>query len=135
MKYKVIALSVSGKGKKIFSARQIVDGKEFHSGSISELISGGFIEPYGKAESAKPDNKPSVASEAKTASGNDDDKVEAPSYDDFYVRHINAALADLKVDYDEKVVKGKQPLWNLLLSNGIGEEKVIELLTSIKEAE
>lgn len=41
--YKVIALSVSGKGKKIFSAGDVVNESDFPSGSVESLVKGGYI--------------------------------------------------------------------------------------------
>jgi len=43
MKYTVIALSVQGKGKKIFNAGDIVTEENFPEGNIPGLISSGFL--------------------------------------------------------------------------------------------
>lgn len=41
--FKVIALSCSGKGKKIYSAGDIIDESGFPDGSVDGLIKGKFI--------------------------------------------------------------------------------------------
>lgn len=43
MKYTVIALSVQGKGKKIFDAGDIVTEENFPEGNVPGLISSGFL--------------------------------------------------------------------------------------------
>jgi len=48
--YKVIALSVSGKGKKIFSAGDVVSENDFPTGSIQSLLKGGYIQLIEKAK-------------------------------------------------------------------------------------
>lgn len=42
--FKVIALSCSGKGKKIYSAQEVVNEDGFPEGTCDELIEKGFIE-------------------------------------------------------------------------------------------
>ena len=41
--YKVIALSVSGKGKRIFSAGDLTSESDFPQGAIESLLKGGYI--------------------------------------------------------------------------------------------
>jgi hypothetical protein len=43
MKYTVIALSVQGKGKKIFNAGDVVTAENFPEGNIPDLIKNGFL--------------------------------------------------------------------------------------------
>ncbi len=56
--YKVIALSCSGKGKRIFSSGDIVNETDFPEGTIEGLILGGFLKeiPDEKNESKIPKN-------------------------------------------------------------------------------
>lgn len=51
--FKVIALSVSGKGKKIYSAGDIIGEDGFPIGSIDSLTSGGYIEEIKVEKKAK----------------------------------------------------------------------------------
>jgi hypothetical protein len=48
MDYKVIALSVGGRGNKIFSSGDIVSEEKFPVGTIDSLVKGGYIEPIGE---------------------------------------------------------------------------------------
>jgi len=43
--YKVIALSVGGKGNKIYKSGDVVTEKHFPDGNINSLIKGGFLQP------------------------------------------------------------------------------------------
>lgn len=43
-KYKVIALSVGGLGKKIFNSGDIVTDKNFPAGNAEKLVKQGFLE-------------------------------------------------------------------------------------------
>jgi hypothetical protein len=54
--FKIKALSVSGRGKKIFRARETAHENELPAGAIDKLIAGGYIEeikPDPAAEKAK----------------------------------------------------------------------------------
>lgn len=51
--FKVIALSVSGKGKKVYSAGQEIDENGFPDGSIDSLINGKYIEEIKVVKAAK----------------------------------------------------------------------------------
>ena len=51
--FKVIALSVSGKGKKIYSAGDVIGEDGFPIGSIDSLTSGGYIEEIKVEKKAK----------------------------------------------------------------------------------
>lgn len=45
-KYKVIALTVGGRGNKIFKSKDIVTEDQFLPGHIDELVKNGFIAPF-----------------------------------------------------------------------------------------
>lgn len=51
--FKVIALGVSGKGKKIYSAGDVIGEDGFPIGSIDSLTSGGYIEEIKVEKKAK----------------------------------------------------------------------------------
>lgn len=51
--FKVVALSVSGKGKKIYSAGDVIGEDGFPIGSIDSLTSGGYIEEIKVEKKAK----------------------------------------------------------------------------------
>jgi len=53
MKFKVIALSVGGLGKKIFSSGDIVTAENFPSGHAEKLVEQGFLEPVVEGETSK----------------------------------------------------------------------------------
>lgn len=63
MKYRVIALSVGGRGNKIFSAGDIVTAENFPPGNCPELVEKGFLEPilepkFEKVPEKEPDKQP-----------------------------------------------------------------------------
>lgn len=73
--FKVIALSVSGKGKKIYSAGDVIGEDGFPIGSIDSLTSGGYIEEI------KVEKKAKVLDESKDESeliGTNDEVAEKP---------------------------------------------------------
>lgn len=53
--FKVIALSCSGKGKRIYSSGDVVDESGFPEGTIEELIAGNFIIQIQKNEIELPE--------------------------------------------------------------------------------
>lgn len=68
--FKIIALSVSGKGKKIFKARETAREDEFPAGAIDNLIAGKYIEeikPESPAVSDGASEKAKAKAEAKAA--------------------------------------------------------------------
>ncbi len=55
--FKVIALSCSGKGKKIYSSKDIVNEDGFPEGTCDELIEKGFIKEIKKPKINEDDGK------------------------------------------------------------------------------
>ncbi len=55
--FKVIALSCSGKGKKIYSAQEVVNEDGFPEGTCDELVEKGFIEEIKKPMINEDDGK------------------------------------------------------------------------------
>ena len=49
MKYRVVALSVSGRGKKIYESGDVVSAEAFRPGDVGRLLDAGFIEVASKA--------------------------------------------------------------------------------------
>lgn len=67
-KYRIIALAVSGAGKKVFRNGQIVDEKQFVEGAIPGLVKGGYIkkdEMTAKEKAAAKKAADKAAAEAK----------------------------------------------------------------------
>jgi hypothetical protein len=85
MEYKVIALSVSGRGNKIFRAGDIVTENNFPEGNAARLVHEGFIKPVGKLP------KPiefSVKSEEEFAKPIDKMQPEIRAYEDITVKEL-----------------------------------------------
>lgn len=66
--FKVIALSVSGKGKKIYSAGDVIGEDGFPIGSIDSLTSGGYIEEIKVEKKAKVSENEDPTSESNIES-------------------------------------------------------------------
>lgn len=56
-KYKVIALSVAGLGKKIHRSGDVVTESNFEKGKIEALVKGKFLEPIEDKKEKKEESK------------------------------------------------------------------------------
>lgn len=67
--FEVIALSCSGKGKKIYSSKDVVNEDGFPEGTCDELIEKGFIKEIKKPKKNEDDDKiqKEAAAKAKSA--------------------------------------------------------------------
>lgn len=54
-KFKVIVLSLSGLGNKIFESGDVVNEDAFPEGSVGKLVKEGFLVPYDSDENEKSD--------------------------------------------------------------------------------
>ncbi len=62
-KYKVIALSVGGKGNQVFKVGDIVSSENFNDAKV--LVDGGFLEEIMEAKKAAPKAAPKRTSKKK----------------------------------------------------------------------
>ena len=54
-RYKVIALSVGGRGKKIFNSGDEVSASNFPDGNAEELVKSDFLKPIGVSDTDEPE--------------------------------------------------------------------------------
>jgi len=77
--FKIKALSVSGRGKKIFKARETAREDELPAGAIDKLIAGGYIEEVKDAPVTTAKKQVDEMPEKNTSDAKPEKSVPAPS--------------------------------------------------------
>lgn len=118
VEYKVIALSVGGKGNKIFHSGDIVSDKNFPDGNAEKLVELGFLKLHNtgkseaKADANEGDSKSQDDANAIPAGEAKTDTVK--TFDQISKKELVKDLTDANVAFDEKA--SKKELYELWLN-------------------